>query len=212
MVFFNALSARPGPLPPKTPSKNLAVGLVKILRKRRKGPSETASNREEPNLGSMEWSGPHQGPAPTRIRRWTESNRVSAGSSSRGIGFWASSGLGDPVPYPVVLILVIVSVLIGISWRFSKGSGKKSLAGSRTGWALRAIPLVLTLILHCMSSSEISKMKSQILGNGADHSGSSSERFCFKKGWLTPWALAALVVLLFSMKQYQSELRIRWFV
>ncbi len=60
--FLNALSSpftanRKARSPaPKTPSKNLAVGLVKILRKRRKGPSETASNREEPNLGSMEWS------------------------------------------------------------------------------------------------------------------------------------------------------------
>ncbi|GLT54224.1 hypothetical protein SLA2020_274410 [Shorea laevis] len=224
--FFNVLSAaftanhKTQSTAPKTPSKNLAVGLVKILRKRGKGQSETASNhravhrlnREEQNLGSMEWAGPYQGPVPIGIQRRTGSNRVSAGSSAWGIGLWASSGLGDPVPYPLLLILVIVSVLVGISCRFSKGSGAKSLVGSHTGWALRAIPLVLTLILHCLSSSEISKIKSQILGNDADHSGSSSERFFFKKGSLTPWALAALVVLLFFMAQYQSEWRIRWFV
>jgi hypothetical protein len=223
--FFNALSAdftanhKTRSTASKTSSKNLAVGLFKILRKRRKEPSKTASkhraarrlNREESNLGSMERAGPYPGPVPTGIRQRTESNRISAGSSARGIGFWAWSGLEDPVPYPVLLLLVIVSVLVGISWRFSKGSGAKCLVGSHTGWALRAIPLVLTLILHCLSSSEISKIKSQMLGHDADHSG-SSERFSFKKVSLTPWALAALVVFLVFMAQYQSEFRIRWFV
>jgi len=193
--FLNALSSpftanRKARSPaPKTPSKNLALGLVKILRKGRKGPSETESdhrapnrqNREEPNLGSMEQTDPDPGPDPTQIRWWTAPNRVdmdpslirrwnapnpvSTRSAAQESGFWESSGSGNSATYTVLLILVIVSVLVGIYWRFSNGSGAKSLAEPHTGtgWAVRAIPVVLTLILHWLSSSEISKMKSEIL-------------------------------------------------
>jgi hypothetical protein len=105
---------------PKTLSKNLIVGLVKILRKRHKGPRETASNyratnrqnREELNLGSMEQTNPYPGLAPTQIQWWIApnrvdedpsmiqwwngQNRVSTGSAAWGTGFWESSGLRDP--------------------------------------------------------------------------------------------------------------------
>jgi hypothetical protein len=198
--FFKALSNRKtqSSTAPKTPSNNLAVGLVKILRKRRKGHRETASNHraaqrhpdQEPNLGSVDRTGPYLVPDPTQIRWWTASNRVdvdpaqihwwtapnrvSTRSATRGSGFWASSGLG----VPVLLILVIVSVLFGISWRFSNGLSAKSLAGSQTGWALRAIPLVLTLILHCLSSSEISKTKSEILAQVFQAVSASLSRKC----------------------------------
>jgi hypothetical protein len=95
-------TARPNPLPPKTPSKNLAVGLVKIQRKRHKGPRETASNhratnrqnREEPNLGLMEQTNPYPGLAPTQIRRWTAPNQVDEDPSL----IWWWNGRTESLP------------------------------------------------------------------------------------------------------------------
>ena len=126
-----------------------------------------------------------------------------------------------PLPYHVLLILMVVFIFLGMSWRFSFNNvcvtKPLGIMGSRImGWALlRAMPLLLMGILHCLASPQVSKFKSQYFlamdahNNISRHDCCSSFSFSFmNSGSFTPWALAALIVLLLFMAKYQIKI---WF-
>ncbi len=81
------------------------------------------------------------------------------------------------------------------------------------GWAalIKALkPLLLVIILHCLASSEVSKLKSEILREVDNNSRVACYSFSFKinSGSFTPCALAALIVLLLFMAKYHNK---TWF-
>lgn len=165
------------------------------------------------NQGSMERIRPDPDSPPTRIRNTTGVSRIDDESSSLESQLWPPSLVcGDPAPFPVLRILVIVTILLGISWRFSKESTAKS-KGSETGWSVRAIPLLLILILHWLTSSEISKIMSEISGQDNDQS-SRNDYFAFpyKRETFRSCALAMLIAFLVVMAQFQSNIRNLWFL
>ncbi|GMY38911.1 transmembrane protein, putative [Fagus crenata] len=125
------------------------------------------------------------------------------------------------LPYHVLLILVVVFIFLGMSWGFSFNNVgvKKPLGimGSRImGWALlRAMPLLLMGIFHCLASPQVSKFKSEYFMAMDAHNNISRDDCCssfsFKNSVsrsFTPWALAALIVLLLFMAKYQIKI---WF-
>ena len=124
-----------------------------------------------------------------------------------------------PLPYHVLLILMVVFIFLGMSWRFSFNNvcvtKPLGIMGSRImGWALlRAMPLLLMGILHCLASPQVSKFKSEYFMAMDAHNNISRDDCCssfsFKNsGSFTPWALAALIVLLLFMAKYHIKI---WF-
>nr|POE87178.1 hypothetical protein CFP56_65781 [Quercus suber] len=119
-----------------------------------------------------------------------------------------------PLPYAhALLFLAIISMFLGISWRFNRNyCVKKSTLGSQIGWVVRSTPLVLVITLHISASSEISKLKSQMMGMEVDNNNISRNHCCsFKKG-LKTWALAAFIAFLVFLAKYQHIVqRKTWF-
>lgn len=135
--FFNAFSVssprtmpfvaeyQSRPTASKAPSKNLVLGLSKILARSRKRLSEMASNlasealrrenRKEPNLGSMERIGPDSNTLPNGTRMTVVSNGVGvfyAGSAVPEIRFLPVFIVRNFATYHVLLISVIVTILL----------------------------------------------------------------------------------------------------
>ena len=118
-----------------------------------------------------------------------------------------------PLPYAhALLFLVIISMFLGISWRFNRNyCVKKSTLGSQIGWVVRATPLVLVIVLHFSASPEISKLKSQTMGMEVDNNNSRDHCCWFKKG-LKTWALAAFIAFLVFLAKYQHIVQKKtWF-
>ncbi|KAJ7967207.1 Oxidoreductase/transition metal ion-binding protein [Quillaja saponaria] len=111
----------------------------------------------------------------------------------------------NPLPYPVLFILAVISIFLGISWYFSYEEALES-AEEQMGWALLATPVVLILIVRWLSSMEstdwlfgISPWERRRRTHNLPSEGSS------------PWGVAALIVLLLILVQYQSNFLDSWF-
>jgi hypothetical protein len=92
----------------------------------------------------------------------------------------------DGAASPVKLMSLAMSTLSTSPTHSSSGHSRPSFVASPLSLLNSLITLLVVknriwLIFHCLSSTEISKMKSQILGNGVDHSNSSNECFSFNK-------------------------------
>ncbi|TKY67772.1 DNA (cytosine-5)-methyltransferase CMT3 [Spatholobus suberectus] len=112
----------------------------------------------------------------------------------------------NPLPYPVLLILALIFIFLGISWYFSYEEVVET-AEEQLGWVLFATPVVLILIVRWLSSMENSDWFNGSLPwerrtstNQAPSEGSS------------PWGVAALILVLLIMVQYQSNFLDGWFV
>ena len=113
----------------------------------------------------------------------------------------------NPLPYPVLLILAVIFVFLGTSWYFSYEEVVEA-AEEQLGWVLFATPVVLLLIVRWLSSMD-----------------SSDYWFFSSSPWerrrrthhipsegSSPWGVAALIVLLLILVQYQSTFLDSWFV
>ncbi|KFK41727.1 hypothetical protein AALP_AA2G165000 [Arabis alpina] len=114
----------------------------------------------------------------------------------------------SPLPYPVLLILAVASVFLLTSWYFTFEEAAES-AGEQMNIALLLIPLILIVLVRWLSSLENPDAFLGMFSNrrqvyyrspGAGDDGGSS-----------PWGVAALIVLLLVLLQYQSSFLERWF-
>lgn len=112
----------------------------------------------------------------------------------------------NPLPYPVLVILAVISIFLGISWYFSYESVVEN-AEQQMGWILFATPIVLILLVRFLSSMDDPQ---------GFFPGSPWGRRRAVYGWpsegSSPWGVAALIVLLLVLLQYQSGFLERWFV
>jgi len=96
----------------------------------------------------------------------------------------------NPLPYPVLLILAVISIFLGMSWYFSYEEAVES-AEEQMGLVLLVTPVVLVVIVRWLSSMEnpgslfsTSPWNQRRRTHHLPSEGSS------------PWAVAALIVLL----------------
>ncbi|KAG6653440.1 hypothetical protein CIPAW_05G076900 [Carya illinoinensis] len=111
----------------------------------------------------------------------------------------------NPLPYPVLLILAVISIFLGMSSYFSYEETVESVE-EQMSWVLLATPVVLVIIVQWLSSLE------------------NPERLFSRSPWdqrrrthhrpsegSSPWGVAALIVLLLVMVQYRSIFVDSWF-
>ncbi|KAJ1411657.1 hypothetical protein SESBI_20972 [Sesbania bispinosa] len=112
----------------------------------------------------------------------------------------------DPLPYPVLLILSMILMFLGISWYLSYEEVVEA-AQEQLGWILLATPVVLVLILGWLSSVD----SSDWLFRSSPWERRRRTHHLPSEG-SSPWGVAALIVLLLIMVQYQSTFLDSWFV
>ncbi|GAV91498.1 hypothetical protein CFOL_v3_34893 [Cephalotus follicularis] len=113
----------------------------------------------------------------------------------------------NPLPYPVLLILAVILVFLGTSWYFNYESAMED-AEQQINWLLLATPLVLLVIVRWLSSMENADMIFAMSPWGdkrrrTHHQPSEGS---------SPWGVAALIVLLLILLQFQSSFLDSWFV
>ncbi|KAH6780116.1 transmembrane protein [Perilla frutescens var. hirtella] len=115
----------------------------------------------------------------------------------------------NPVPYPVLLILAVISLFLGLQWYVTYEDVVEAAEDSM-GWLLMAAPLVLLFAVRWLSdweapeglffgSSPWDRRRREYYMRAATEGGS-------------PWGVLALIVLLLVLVQFQSAFLESWFV
>ncbi|KAE8690659.1 hypothetical protein F3Y22_tig00110893pilonHSYRG00239 [Hibiscus syriacus] len=112
----------------------------------------------------------------------------------------------SPLPYPVMLILALTSVFLGISTYLNYESAVES-AEEQMSWVLFATPVVLIILARWLSSVDVFGM---LFGSSAYQHIRRTHQLSSEG--TSPWAVAALIVLLLVLLQYQSIFRESWLV
>lgn len=108
-----------------------------------------------------------------------------------------------PLPYPVLLLLAVISIFLGASWYTSYESVVES-AEQNFSWLLLATPVALILLVRWLSS--IDNLDTLLPW---DRSWRNRNLPASEGG--SPWAVAALIGVLLVMMQYQSSFLQSWF-
>ncbi|KAJ9704346.1 hypothetical protein PVL29_002756 [Vitis rotundifolia] len=111
----------------------------------------------------------------------------------------------SPLPYPVLLILAVISIFLSISWYVSYDSIVEA-AEVQMSWVLLAIPILLLMAVHLVSSMENSGLFA------SSPYGYRRRSYHSPQEGSSPWGVAALIVLLLVMVQYQSVFHDSWLV
>lgn len=127
-------------------------------------------------------------------------------SSALAEGFTLS-----PLPYPVLLVLLMVLLLLGLSWFFDYETFAEETA-EQMSWFLLLLPVLLVFLIRWVSSMEnLDEAFYGVFFPGHhrrreyyDYGGRSEE------GGGSPWAIAAVVVVLLVMVYFQSSFQEMW--
>ncbi|XVE93787.1 hypothetical protein REPUB_Repub01dG0224900 [Reevesia pubescens] len=123
----------------------------------------------------------------------------------RGDSIFDSFSL-SPLPYPVLLILAVTSIFLGISWYVNYESVLET-AEEQLSWVLFVTPVVLILLARWLSSMDISDM---LFGSSPWERRRRTHHLPSEGS--SPWTVAAFIVLLLILVQYQSVVRESWLV
>ncbi|EXB36835.1 hypothetical protein L484_003219 [Morus notabilis] len=112
----------------------------------------------------------------------------------------------NPLPYPVLLIMAVTFIFLGTKWYFSFEEVVES-AEEQINWVLFVVPILLILIVRWLSSMEDSDslfgMSPWERRRRTHHRPSEGS---------SPWGVAAFIVLLLILLQYQSIFRDSWLI
>ncbi len=110
----------------------------------------------------------------------------------------------NPLPYPVLLILGLISLIFGVSWYFSHTDAMKH-AVTHVNWTLLAIPIVSIVIVRWFLSMQnpgvlfgLSPWDRRWGAHDVPSEGSS------------PWGVLALIVLVLGLLQYRTRITDNW--
>ncbi|CAL9175372.1 uncharacterized protein LOC103983881 [Musa acuminata AAA Group] len=114
----------------------------------------------------------------------------------------------SPLPYPVLLILLMVFLLLSLSWFFDFESFMEETE-EQMSWVLLTLPVVLILVIRWLSSIErlddtlrglfrYDRRRPSYYGYNQPQEGSS------------PWGIAAVLVLLLVMVYFHSSIQDMW--
>lgn len=114
----------------------------------------------------------------------------------------------NPVPYPVLLILAVVSVFLGFQWYVSYEDVVEATEESM-GWVLMAAPLLLLLAVRWMSDREY---PGGLIFGSTPFDRRRREYYLSAAGeGASPWGVLAVIVLLLVLVQFQSSFLDSWF-
>lgn len=114
----------------------------------------------------------------------------------------------DPLPYPVLLILAVALVFIGSSWYMSYESAMES-AEEQINWFLFVVPIALILVARWLSTME-DPMSLLFFYNSPWDRRQRTHHVPAEGS--SPWGVAALIVVLLVLVQYQSLFRDSWLI
>ncbi|KAL9231825.1 hypothetical protein vseg_006995 [Gypsophila vaccaria] len=103
-----------------------------------------------------------------------------------------------PLPYPIILILLLICVFIGLKLHSTYEDVVES-SESQVNWVLLATPLVLIFVVQWLSSTV---RDPGYVGGGRKGGG------C---GGASPWVVGALIVVVLVLVQFQSVFLDTWF-
>ncbi|XP_059311318.1 uncharacterized protein LOC132062857 [Lycium ferocissimum] len=112
----------------------------------------------------------------------------------------------NPLPYPVLLILAVIFLFLGIQWFVSYEEVMEATEES-FGWILLAVPLVLLFVVRWLSTMDTPEWFS-----GGSPWDRRRRMYQMPSEGSSPWGVAALIVLLLVLLQYQSTFLDMWFI
>ncbi|CAA2965263.1 uncharacterized protein LOC111410101 [Olea europaea subsp. europaea] len=110
----------------------------------------------------------------------------------------------NPLPYPVLLFLAVIFIFLGLQWYISYESVVEATE-ENMGWLLMAAPLVLLFAVRWLSTVE-----SPGWWYGSPWDRRRTMYYMPSEG-SSPWGVAALILLLLVLVQYQSVFLESWF-
>ncbi|XP_059654014.1 uncharacterized protein LOC132300796 [Cornus florida] len=112
----------------------------------------------------------------------------------------------NPLPYPVLLLLALITLLLGIQW-FSSYEEVVETTEQNLGWVLFVIPVLILIAVRWLSTIE--NPERFFVSSPYDR-----QRRTYKRPseGSSPWGVAAFIVLLLILVQYQSTFHDSWFV
>ncbi|KAK7351912.1 hypothetical protein VNO77_11681 [Canavalia gladiata] len=113
----------------------------------------------------------------------------------------------NPLPYPVLLILLVIFLFLGISWYFSYEEVVES-AEEQLGWILFVTPVLLLLIARWLSSVDTSDWW---FFSPSPWETRRRTHYQPSEG-TSPWGVAAVILLLLILLHYQSTFLDTWFL
>nr|GMC87449.1 uncharacterized protein LOC111410101 [Ipomoea batatas] len=111
----------------------------------------------------------------------------------------------NPLPFPVLLVLAVVCIFLVIQWFVSYEDVVES-AKEGFGWVLLPVPLLLLFAVHWLSSTENLEWMFSIPPWAHQRI-----MYYWPSEGSSPWGVAALIILLLVLLQYQSTFLGMWF-
>ncbi|KAL3539055.1 hypothetical protein ACH5RR_002421 [Cinchona calisaya] len=113
----------------------------------------------------------------------------------------------NPLPYPVLQILGVVIIFLGLQSYVSYDSMVESTEGSM-GLIKLAVPLVLIFIVSLLSNVD---RPERFFWSTSPWDRHRNTRYRYTEG-SSPWGVAALILLLLVLMQFQSTFLDSWFI
>ncbi|WVZ56259.1 hypothetical protein U9M48_006816 [Paspalum notatum var. saurae] len=110
----------------------------------------------------------------------------------------------SPLPYPVLLILLMVSLLLGVSWFFTYEDFIEE-ASEQLSWALLVLPVALVLLIRWISSVETFEGYF-----GFYRTERHGRRYEAPAEGSSPWGVAMVVLLLIVLASFHSTIQDMW--
>ncbi|KAI3861433.1 hypothetical protein MKW98_000385 [Papaver atlanticum] len=112
----------------------------------------------------------------------------------------------NPLPYPVLIILSVISIFLGISWYYSYEDVLEE-AEEQISWVVKASPIVLLIIVQWLSTIE----NPERFFAGSPYDRQRRTRNIPSEG-AQPWIVAGIIVVLLVMVSYQSTFQDGWLI
>jgi hypothetical protein len=113
----------------------------------------------------------------------------------------------SPVPYPVILILLMVTLLLGVSWFFTYEDFIEE-ATEQLSWLLLAVPIALVLLIKWISSVE--SLEGYFGFYPSERRWRANRYDAGPAEGSSPWAVAMVVVLLLVLASFHSTFQDMW--
>ncbi|MCL7035563.1 hypothetical protein MKW94_017761 [Papaver nudicaule] len=110
----------------------------------------------------------------------------------------------NPLPYPALIILSVISIFLGISWYYNYEDVLEETE-EQIGWVVKASPIVILILVQWLSTIE----NPERLFARSPYERRRGTYSVASEG-ASPWIVAAVIVLLLVMSSYQSTFQEGW--
>ncbi|XP_027112079.2 uncharacterized protein LOC113762030 [Coffea eugenioides] len=114
----------------------------------------------------------------------------------------------NPLPYPVLLFLGVICIFLGLQSYVSYESVVET-AEVNLGWIMFAVPVVLIFLVRALSSMD--SPERFFWGTSPWDRHRRMQYFRHPEG-SSPWGVAAVILLLIVLLQFQSTFLDSWFI